>query len=85
LKPRERTTNIQAGTTWVGQGLTVSADAYEINFSNEIASHTINNQKQFYNLGTVKYKGVELKPGRDTQARSRYRNCHVGARSGKHR
>jgi iron complex outermembrane receptor protein len=55
----EGTTNIQAGTTWVGQALTVSADVYTINFSNEIASHTINNFKQFYNLGAVKYKGVE--------------------------
>jgi iron complex outermembrane recepter protein len=55
----QATTNIQAGTTWVGPALTVSADVYQINFSNEIASHTINNQKQFYNLGAVKYKGVE--------------------------
>jgi iron complex outermembrane receptor protein len=53
------TTNVQAGTTWVGQALTVSADVYTINFSNEIASHTVNNQKQYYNLGAVKYKGVE--------------------------
>jgi iron complex outermembrane receptor protein len=55
----EGTTNIQAGTTWVGQALTVSADVYTINFSNEIASHTVNNFKQFYNLGAVKYKGAE--------------------------
>ncbi len=55
----EGTTNIQAGTTWVGPALTVSADVYTINFSNEIASHTINNFKQFYNLGAVKYKGAE--------------------------
>ena len=53
------TTNVQAGTTWVGQALTVSADVYTINFSNEIASHTVDNQKQYYNLGAVKYKGVE--------------------------
>jgi len=53
------TTNVQAGTTWVGQALTVSADVYTINFSNEIASRTVNNQKQYYNLGAVKYKGVE--------------------------
>jgi iron complex outermembrane receptor protein len=55
----ESTTNIQVGTTWVGQALTVSADIYTINFSNEIASHTINNFKEFYNLGAVKYKGAE--------------------------
>jgi iron complex outermembrane receptor protein len=55
----QATTNIQAGTTWVGQALTVSADVYTINFSNEIASHIIDNFKQFYNLGAVKYKGAE--------------------------
>ena len=35
LEP-ESTTNVQLGTTWVGSGLTVSADVYTINFSNEI-------------------------------------------------
>jgi iron complex outermembrane receptor protein len=63
LKP-EGTTNVQIGTTWVGQGLTVSADAYTINFSNLIAPfYTVFNGeevKQFQNLGGVKYKGVEL-------------------------
>lgn len=63
LKP-EGTTNVQIGTTWVGQDLTVSADAYTINFSNLIAPFfTIFNGeeiKQFQNLGGVKYKGVEL-------------------------
>jgi iron complex outermembrane receptor protein len=55
----ESTTNVQVGTTWVGRALTVSADAYTINFSNQIASHTVNNFKQFYNLGATKYKGIE--------------------------
>jgi iron complex outermembrane receptor protein len=61
----ESTTNVQVGTTWVGRGATVSLDAYTINFSNEVASHTIIPPdggaalKQFYNLGAVKYKGVE--------------------------
>jgi iron complex outermembrane receptor protein len=63
LQP-EATTNVQVGTTWVGDGLTVSADAYTINYSNQIAPFftTFNNQpvKQFQNLGGVKYKGVEL-------------------------
>ena len=36
LQP-EATTNVQVGTTWVGDGLTVSADAYTINYSNQIA------------------------------------------------
>ena len=53
------TTNVQVGTTWVGQAWNVSLDAYTINFSNEIASTAINGFKQFYNLGAVKYKGVE--------------------------
>jgi iron complex outermembrane receptor protein len=55
----QATTNVQAGTTWVGQALTVSADVYTINFSNEITSHLVDGQTQFYNLGAVKYKGVE--------------------------
>jgi iron complex outermembrane receptor protein len=61
----EGTTNVQLGTTWVGQGLTVSADVYTINFSNQIASHSVIPPgggaalKQFYNLGATKYKGVE--------------------------
>jgi len=55
----ESTTNVQAGTTWVGNGLSVSADIYTINFSNEIASRTVDNFKEFYNLGATKYKGIE--------------------------
>jgi iron complex outermembrane recepter protein len=61
----EGTTNVQLGTTWVGQGLTVSADVYTINFSNQIASHSViptgggSAEKQFYNLGATKYKGIE--------------------------
>jgi iron complex outermembrane recepter protein len=55
----ESTTNVQAGTTWVGNGLSVSADIYTINFSNEIASHIVDNFSQFYNLGATKYKGFE--------------------------
>jgi iron complex outermembrane receptor protein len=62
LKP-EGTTNVQIGTTWVGQGLTLSADAYTINFSNEIAPFfTVfdgEEVKQFQNLGGTKYKGFE--------------------------
>jgi iron complex outermembrane receptor protein len=59
----ESTTNVQVGTTYVGQSFNVSLDAYTINFSNEIASHTVafgnSTVKEFYNLGAVKYKGVE--------------------------
>ena len=61
----EATTNVQVGTTWVGSSFNVSLDAYTINFNNEIASHNVlapdgtTEVKQFYNLGAVKYKGVE--------------------------
>ena len=55
----ESTTNVQLGTTWVGQALTVSADVYTINFSNLIAKTGSGNEAYFYNLGGVKYKGVE--------------------------
>jgi iron complex outermembrane recepter protein len=60
LQP-EGTTNVQLGTTWVGPALTVSADVYTINFSNLIQKQPGSNPNDsyFYNLGGVKYKGVE--------------------------
>ncbi len=59
LQP-EGTTNVQFGTTWVGSALTVSADAYTINFDNFIQKHPGNANNAFFeNLGGVKYKGVE--------------------------
>ena len=62
LQPQS-TTNVQVGTTWVGQAFNVSLDAYTINFSNEIAPTSVIvddvSFKQFQNLGAVKYKGVE--------------------------
>jgi iron complex outermembrane receptor protein len=58
LQP-EGTTNIQLGTTWVGSGLTVSADVYKINFSNLIQRQGGGANSFFYNLGGVKYKGAE--------------------------
>ncbi len=62
LQP-QATTNVQVGTTWVGEAFNVSLDAYTINFSNEIAATTVVVGgipfKQFENLGAVKYKGVE--------------------------
>jgi iron complex outermembrane receptor protein len=60
LEP-EATTNVQAGTTWVGRALTVSVDVYTINFSNLIQKQTEANPNDtfFYNLGGVKYKGAE--------------------------
>ena len=56
----QATTNVQLGTTWVGPRVTVSADVYKIDFNNEIASRKIAGVKSFYNLGGVKYHGVEV-------------------------
>jgi iron complex outermembrane receptor protein len=59
LRP-EATTNVQAGTTWVGPVLTISADIYTINFSNLLQKESNGpNDTYFYNLGGVKYKGAE--------------------------
>lgn len=57
----EATTNVQLGTTYVGQSFNVSADVYKINFSNLIQKLSDGNPNDtfFYNLGAVKYKGVE--------------------------
>jgi iron complex outermembrane receptor protein len=59
----QSTTNVQIGTSWVGQSLTVSADVYKINFSNEIGKRSIEFDGApytvSYNLGGVKYKGIE--------------------------
>jgi iron complex outermembrane recepter protein len=63
LQP-ESTTNVQVGTTWVGQAFNISLDAYTINFSNEIVPFTAlapdgSAVRQYQNLGAAKYKGVE--------------------------
>lgn len=63
LKP-EGTTNVQVGTTWTSSWLTLAADVYTINFSNEVQSHTVDLPdgvpvKEFYNEGGTRYKGVE--------------------------
>jgi iron complex outermembrane recepter protein len=62
LQP-QATTNVQVGTTWVGQGLTVSLDAYTINFSNllqkEPGTPETGNSAYFINAGAARYRGVE--------------------------
>ena len=56
----EATTNVQAGTTWTSHALTLSADAYYINFSNLIQHFsTGEGVTVFYNEGGVRYRGVE--------------------------
>jgi len=59
LQP-EKTTNIQLGTTWSSDRLTLSGDIYKINFNNFVQSHKVGGITEFYNGGGVHYKGVEL-------------------------
>lgn len=56
----EKTTNIQLGTTWSSDRLTLSGDIYKINFNNFVQSHKVGGITEFYNGGGVHYKGVEL-------------------------
>ncbi len=55
----EATTNEQIGTAWNTDGLTLSLDAYHIDFSNKIESRKIGTQTLFYNAGGAIYKGIE--------------------------
>ncbi|WP_233842937.1 TonB-dependent receptor [Dyella sp. 2HG41-7] len=56
----EKTTNVQLGTTWSSDRLTLSGDVYKINFNNFVQSHKVAGVTEFYNGGGVHYKGVEL-------------------------
>ena len=56
----EKTTNIQLGTTWTNDRLTLSGDVYKINFNNFVQSHKVGGITEFYNGGGVHYKGLEL-------------------------
>lgn len=56
----EKTTNLQLGTTWTNDRLTVSADVYKINFNNFVQSRKVGGLTYFYNGGGVHYTGVEL-------------------------
>jgi iron complex outermembrane recepter protein len=55
----QQTWNYQGGTSWQTDRLSLSADVYYINFSNEIGSETVAGQTTFYNLGGTTYKGAE--------------------------
>jgi iron complex outermembrane receptor protein len=55
----ESTTNQQIGTVWNTDGVTLSLDAYHIDFNNKIESRKIGTQTLFYNAGGAIYKGVE--------------------------
>jgi iron complex outermembrane receptor protein len=58
VKPQS-TTNYQLGTTWKTPELTLSADLYSIDFSNQVASRIVAGNTVFYNLGGTKYRGAE--------------------------
>ncbi len=55
----ESTTNQQIGTVWNSDGVSLSVDAYHIDFSNKIESRKVGTQTLFYNAGGAIYKGVE--------------------------
>jgi iron complex outermembrane receptor protein len=56
----EKTTNIQLGTTWSSDRLTVSGDVYKIDFNNFVQSEHVGGITEYYNGGGVHYKGLEL-------------------------
>ena len=56
----EKTTNLQLGTTWTNDRLTLSGDVYKINFNNFVQSHKVGGITEFYNGGGVHYTGLEL-------------------------
>lgn len=55
----EETTNYQAGTAYEQGRLTVSADAYYIDFNNQVGKRKIGNNTIFFNQGGTTYKGLE--------------------------
>ena len=55
----EQTWNFQLGTVWHGPRLSVSADAYYIDFINMVGSRTIGSETEVFNEGGVNYLGLE--------------------------
>ena len=55
----EQTWNFQVGSSWRGQRLAVSADAYYIDFNNMVGSRTIGSETEVFNEGGVNYLGLE--------------------------
>ena len=58
LKP-QTSWNYQAGLSFRSSRLTFSADAYYIDFGNQIGKRTVQGQALFFNFGGVIYKGIE--------------------------
>ncbi len=59
VKP-QGTTNIQLGTVWSDDRLSLSADVYHIDFSNKVEKRKVGGITWFYNAGGATYKGLEL-------------------------
>ncbi|WP_329741907.1 TonB-dependent receptor [Dyella sp. A6] len=59
VKPQS-TTNYQLGTVWQSDRLSLSADVYAINFTNQVTKHKIGGVTIFSNLGGTKYRGAEI-------------------------
>ena len=55
----ESTQNYQIGTTWQSKKLTVSADVYKIDFTNQATKVACGVYTCYQNTGGVKYNGVE--------------------------
>ena len=56
----QSTTNYQLGTVWQSDRLSLSADLYAINFTNQVTKHKIGGVTIFSNLGGTKYRGGEI-------------------------
>lgn len=54
-----QTKNYQLGTTWQSKGLTVAADAYKVDFTNQATPTPCGIFTCYVNSGGVKYNGVE--------------------------
>lgn len=59
IKPQQ-TWNYQIGTAWKSPRLALGADIYYIDFSNYIASTTVNGETAYFNGGGAIFKGVEV-------------------------
>lgn len=59
VKP-QGTTNIQLGTNWSDDRLSLSADVYDIRFTNKVEKRKVGGITYFYNAGGATYRGLEL-------------------------
>jgi iron complex outermembrane recepter protein len=56
----EQTTNYQIGTVFRGDRLSMSADVYDIDFSNQVKKTKIAGVTYFQNIGGTRYRGAEM-------------------------